>query len=318
MIKSKKTFHDCSDKRKDKKLIRTIGSIVLLVTLSFTACGNKANKAADSTDTTVDEISDATAGSIDENGISDSGEADFDTGLSDRISYQCTEEESDDVILPTDRNIKIMFSGNSLLGAPKVDKHFEELVERYQLNVDEVIREIFYGESIQYQLSLIDDDNWDFVKEDYENADVIIFQEYGGFYEQTYENIKELVDNYCKEDVVVYYYTTQYDYHDTYLKKMAEDESIHVLDFGTLFNRLDSSASPTFGYLYQSDGHPNELAGFIAAGYIYTQLYKTDFTDYPYEELPDNIKELVPGGDDSEKQEFYDEMIEMLNRGVLN
>lgn len=231
-----------------------------------------------------------------------------------RCSYQCTEEESDEILFPIDRDIKILFAGNSLFGEPKVDKYFETLVERYSLNVEEVIREIFYGQSIRYQLSLIDDDDWDFVKEDYANADVILFQEYGGAYETTYEDIRTLIDHYCKEDVVVYYYTTQYDYRDSYLKKMAEDEQIHVLDFGTVLHRLDEDCS----YLYQSDlVHPNELEGFMAAGYIYSQLYKTTFSDYPYEELPENLKELIPGESDAEKEEFYGRMLGILQAGVL-
>lgn len=230
---------------------------------------------------------------------------------------KCTEEEGDEILFDTDRYINVTFAGNSLLGEPKVDKYFKELVDRYQLNVGKVYDDIYYGQNIHFQLSVIDTFEYDFIKEDYEDSDVIVFQEYGYDYDTTLEDIRTLLDNYCKENTVAYYYTTQFDYSDDYLEEIGNDERIHVIDFGALFNELSDMYEET-PYLHKADYHPNELAGFMAAGYIFTQMYKTVFTDYQYSELNDKIKGLIPGDNDTEKEEFYQQMLDVINRGVTN
>ncbi len=64
------------------------------------------------------------------------------------------------------------------------------------------------------------------------------------------------------------------------------------------------------------DYHPNELNGFLAAAYIYTQIYKTDFYDYGYDELDDSLKKMLPGLTDEAKEGYYSEMIRIVNEGA--
>ena len=237
-----------------------------------------------------------------------------------RISTICTEDEGDTPLFDVTETKTIVFTGNSLLNTPQTDRYFKKLVEE-KGNPLNVVSELYNGSNIKYHLDWLEtDEDW---RIPYAEADIILFQEYGADYETTYENICKIIDNYCKEDVIVYYYTTEFDYNGELIEKITNDERMHIIDYGTVMEKLNSlefvgveDGISAYEYLHQkNDYHPNTLNGFLASAYIYNQLYKTSF-DYTYDMLDETMKENIPGGTEEEKITNYNMMVEVINNGV--
>lgn len=344
-----------------KRMIRAgIGCMMLVTAICLWGCGKRQNTAENGQ--FVKQNHETAQG--EEHDPSDTGQEDgydqWDTGqengndqpdleLDEEVAYACTEQETGGTLFDIDKQVTILFAGNSLLKTPDTCYYFDELVKRYHLLVD-TKRELWDGMNIRYQVSLAEFEPD--VAEEYRQADVVILQEYGSHYDTTYEDICELIKNYCKKDVVVYYYTTEFDEPLSYMKKLSENEKIHILDFGKVQHRLneipirqeeekkemqEALGRALYGsdweqlkntnvyemdvtmydFLHKiNDYHPNELNGFLAAAYIYTQLYKTSFEDYSYEELDGRLKNLLPGLTEEAKKDYYQEMIKILNEGV--
>ena len=129
-------------------------------------------------------------------------------------------------------------------------------MERYQLPVN-LVSELWDGMNIRYQVSIAGSNMLD-VGEEYRNADILLIQEYGNHYETTYDDLCELIENYCKDDVIVYYYTTEWDYPARYLQKISDDARIHILDFGSVQNKLNEMKAPgeesMYDYLHLKNG----------------------------------------------------------------
>ena len=326
------------------RLRAEIGFFILAAAICFCGCEKKQNKDetghfADQSDS---EQQEEAAWSEQEDDLSD-------IWMDEAYDYICTEQETGDPLFATNQPVTILFAGNSLLKTPDTCYYFEKLVNRYQLPVN-IERELWDGMNIRFQVSLAESDTD--VAEEYRQADIVILQEYGMHYDTTYQDICELIEKYCKKDVVVYYYTTEFDKPFQYLKEISDHEKIHIIDFGKVQQKLNSipikeeeekaAMQETLGrslygndweqlsktdkmgidvtmydFLHKvNDYHPNELNGFLAAAYIYTQLYKTTFEDYDYEELDDNLKNLLPGLTEETKRDYYREMIKMLNEGI--
>lgn len=240
-----------------------------------------------------------------------------------RISTICTEEEGAEPLFDTTANLNMVFTGNSLINTPQTDRYFGNLIKDKGLSIN-VKSEAYNGYTIEEHLSWFEfDEDW---KIPYAEADIILFQEYGGRYETTYENMCEILDKYCKEDVIVYYYTTEFDYNGELIEKITNDDRMHIIDYGTVMEKLNNlefvgvnytdEYMSAYEYLHEpNDYHPNLLNGFLASAYIYNQLYKTSF-DYTYDMLDDNMKEKIPGGTEEDKTQNYNMMIEIINKGV--
>ncbi|MBQ3545612.1 MAG: hypothetical protein IJA34_11620 [Lachnospiraceae bacterium] len=304
--------------------IRACATILgaLMLSMGLLACG--ANQDKKNEEVIIDQsIKDALDSSKRPNGVEVKEDEGVYIGGDEeifRISTICTEEEGAEPLFDTTEPKTMIFTGNSLLNTPQTDRYFKKLVEE-KGNPLTVVSELYNGSNIKYHLDWLEtDEDW---RIPYAKADIILFQEYGGYYDTTYENICEIIDNYCKENVLVYYYTTEFDSKNDLIDKITKDERMHVIDYGTVMEKLNclvfegvEGDSSAYEYLHQkNDYHPNMLNGFLASAYIYNQLYKTSF-DYTYDMLDDNMKEKIPGETDEDKIMNYNMMLEVINKGV--
>lgn len=297
---------------------------VLMLSMGIVACGeSREKKDNDDRETIIDEeLKDKLDSSkqpvnMEDNEEEINNEYDYEEY---RISTVCTEEEGTEPLFDINEPKTMIFVGNSLLNTPQTDRYFKKLVEE-KGNPLTVISELYNGSNIKYHLDWLEtDEEW---RIPYAEADIILFQEYGGYYDTTYEDICVIIDNYCKEDVLVYYYTTEFDSKNDLIDKITKDERMHIIDYGTVMEKLNclvfegvEGDSSGYEYLHEpNDYHPNLLNGFLASAYIYNQLYKTSF-DYTYDMLDDNMKEKIPGETEEDKTQNYNMMIEVINKGV--
>lgn len=204
----------------------------------------------------------------------------------------------------------VVMIGNSLLEKGDVAKRFLNISENmgYSVKVD---GEYFMGKSIFEEAIYINQvEGYDFIQEELAEADIVIFQEYGGAYDTTLEDIKGLVEKYCKNDVEIYYITTEYDYRSTYLKKLDEN-NIHVLLMVDFLNEVLTEYD--YEYFHLGDGHPNELSGYFSSLFIFSKLYKVNATDVSVDKMDDYSYELLPGDTAEEKEENYNKLAKIID-----
>lgn len=243
----------------------------------------------------------------------------------------CTEDEGEELLFDTEKTVNILFAGNSLLGNPKTYESFGKIASHYGYSVN-VMTSVYDGMSLHFQKELIKNNEMD-TRTKYEQADIVILQEYGNHYDLTYNEICEII-SYCRDDAVIYYYTTEFDRYDDYLKMIESRDRVHILCSGELMNKIgDMDCIPGgdypysdiyfsedlnlfYPYLHENDYHPNIFSGFIAAAYTFTQLYKQDFVDYELKDIDEAIVRLIPGDSVEEKQQNYNVVVEMINQGV--
>lgn len=283
---------------------------IVILSVGMVACSSKQDIKKDESGEQVnnEEVSETTEEEIMEN-------------MFIRKSIVSTEDEGEENLFEVNEDSNILFVGNSLFNTPQTFFYFQKIIEENNFPLN-VMWDVLDGTDIKTHLNWIEMD--DELLEDYGKADIIIFQEYGNRYDTTYEDICAILETYCKEDVLVYYYTTAFDYCGELIEKITEDDRMHVIDYGTLMERLDrveiigdKDGNMGMEFLYiQNDYHPNELNGFMAAAYIYNQLYRTTF-DKTYDELDENMKCKIPGDTEEAKITNYNAMIEVINKGIL-
>lgn len=252
----------------------------------------------------------------------------YDMFLSD---CTCTEDEGEDSLFDTTQPINVLFAGNSLLGNPRTVTSFEQIAEYYGYQVN-IYDSVYDGMNLYFQIGLIKSNEFD-TREKYEQADVVILQEYGCQYDLTYDSICEIIE-YCKDDAVIYYYTTEYDYYGDYLQKIDENERIHIIDCTDLMCKIGMTecipsseyeydiidyyrgADVFEAYFHEQDGHPNMFTGFFNAAYTFTQLFKQDFVNYDYNAIDEKVLKWMPGDTAEEKESNYNVIVDIINEGV--
>lgn len=211
-------------------------------------------------------------------------------------------------LIDTESDNYVVMIGNSLLQKGDVAKRFENIVNAMGNSVT-TEGEYFMGKSLAEIADYITEtDGLEYVGEELAEADVVIFQEYGGYYDTTLEDMKKYIDTYCSDDVVAYYYSTEFDsdysqLNEDYIAKY-EDAGINVLLTCDMLSRLNEE----FGYEYfhLEDYHPNELSGYFSALFLYSKLYKVSATEVPINIMDETAYELMPGNSDEEKANNYD------------
>lgn len=206
--------------------------------------------------------------------------------------------------------------GNSLLGEGKVHNHFQTIATNSgkDLKCD---GEYFYGQTLSSAKLYMDNvEGYDYILDEVNEADILIFQEYGGEYGTTLEDIKEIIGDGGKENAKYFYYTTLFDDYEggEYLKEI-EEEGIHVLMTGKFLSELTTEFfRKDYGeVLRKSDGHPNSFSGYCTSLFMYSKIYKVPAKDIALETMGEEFYELLPGENDEEKCGNYEVIVELID-----
>lgn len=145
------------------------------------------------------------------------------------------------------------------------------------------------------------------IKTRLEKADIVVFQDYGGWQgAETLKSIQKLI-TWCKEDASFYYY--MYDEDDAEMqasdyKKLAKLK-MKLIPKGQMIDAL-SDMSYTYEELHlENDFHPNLLNGYMAALVMHSTIF-----DKKCSELP---KEWVFGEKEGRLAAAYDQALDGIH-----
>lgn len=233
-------------------------------------------------------------------------------------------------LIDTQKNNHFVFIGNSLLGIGKSHLAFKTIAENYGKQVD-TDGLYFYGKTLREAKDAIDDEETYGYQDDVNDADVIVFQEYGMAYETTVEDIKAFMQDYKNDNTVYYYYTSQYDQdmegleefeeeeelqHLFYLKKL-EAMGVHVMSTNKLIEALQEEFEEKQGVnhlIISSDYiHPTIFLGYCTSLYMFSKMYKVSARNVALSSMGEQFYELLPGETDEKKMENYHKITDMID-----
>lgn len=220
-----------------------------------------------------------------------------------------------DKLFDTESDCYVVMIGNSLLQKGEVAKRFQNIATSMGSKVT-AEGEFFMGKSLAEIADFVNETSGlEYVWEELAEADVVVLQEYGGYYETTLEDMNKYIDTYCKDDVTVYYYSTEFDTIDSdfgndYMQEY-QDAGINVLLTCQMLEKLNEE----FGsdYFHLADYHPNELSGYCSALFMYSKLYKVSASDVPLSAMDEEAYSLMPGNSDEEKSANYDKITSIID-----
>lgn len=183
---------------------------------------------------------------------------------------------------PKPDDYKICFIGNSLIDFGNQARYLDDIALTYgrQVSVDQItcggaflrdyIKETFMSKKE--------------VKEKLEKADIVVFQDYGGWQgKETIQSITKL-EKWCREDAMFYYY--MYDQDDSEMVssdyRQLRELGIQFIPKGQMIDALLYEMSYSYEALHlKNDFHPNGFNGYVAALVMHGVIFDEKCTDFP-------------------------------------
>lgn len=189
--------------------------------------------------------------------------------------------------------IKVCFIGNSLIQYGCQSYFLSDIALSYGKNVS--VDKIVYGGSFLSDYLKGTYMSPDTVKKRLKKADIVVFQDYGGWQgDNTVRSIKKL-EKWCKKDAKFYYY--MYEYDD---KEMGDSDykKLRKLDLEFIPKGQMMDALYEMSYSYEDlhlggDFHPNNFNGYMSALVMYGAIFGDKCADFPREWfMEDKTEEL--------------------------
>lgn len=244
-------------------------------------------------------------------GCSNSSEEVNDTSTSTSTSPPKTQTAE-----PKPDDYKVFFIGNSLISYGKQAEFLEDIAQCYgiQISVDQItwggarLRDYLNGTFLPKKD----------VKTRMKQADIIVFQDFGGWQgENTIEAIQKM-EKWCKKDARFYYYMYDGDYEEMetsdyeQLKKLG----LQFIPKGQLINALEDQTYSYEDLHLENDFHPNNFNGYLAALVMNSVIFEKKCIDFPQKGLfgekierlaysIQEVKETLRGDSEKEKWEEF-------------
>lgn len=211
--------------------------------------------------------------------------------------------------------IDVVYIGNSLLAVPGISYKVEKCaqVSGYTINTHDYLSS---GATLKEALERAE--KLDVMKTALAEAEVVVLQEYGNHYETTYDDICEIV-KLCGEEAEIYYYMTDFDYDQTLLQNIANNERVHLIPAADIV----MLAVMELGYDYETDMlkpgdyHPSQTYAHICGLVTFSAITGQKCMDYPITE-EDDIFSYMKGETAAEKQECFNQLYEMADELIAN
>lgn len=213
------------------------------------------------------------------------------TGLGKTEASAKTKEKSQVKKLPPVSR-RVCFIGNSLIEFGYQAEFLEDIAWGYGQNI--TVDKMTYGGAY-----LRDYCNKKFVSQRFVNknivkrklqkADIVVFQDYGGWQgKTTVQAIKKLV-KYCKRKAKLYYYMYE---DDSYEMSSSDYQKLKELKLSFIPKGQMIDSMYDFNYMYgethvEGDFHPNSFNGYLSALLMHAVLFEEKCVDFPRKWFPD-------------------------------
>lgn len=177
----------------------------------------------------------------------------------------------------------ICFIGNSLIEYGNQAGFLVDLSAAFDRNI--TVDQITWGGSHLYEYAAGKYIDKDQLKQRLQRADIVVFQDYGGWQgEETWKAIRKLI-KWCAEDADFYYYMYDEDENEmqAHEYKKLTKLGLKCIPKGQIIDALDNM-SYTFDELHlEGDFHPNIFNGYMAALVMNGTIFGEKCTDLPKE-----------------------------------
>ncbi len=195
--------------------------------------------------------------------------------------------------------IKVCFIGNSLIDYGLQSSYLDDIAMSYGRNLK--VDKITWGGSWLSDYldgSLLPKKE---VKKRLGQAEIVVFQDYGGWQGNTTTNAIKKLKRWCKDNASLYYYM----YEEDNLEMEASDyKKLDKLGLDLIPKGQLIDAMYEMGYTYEelhleADIHPNTFNGYISALVMHNALFDEKCVDFPKEWFSgENAQELSNSLDD--------------------
>jgi hypothetical protein len=171
-----------------------------------------------------------------------------------------------------DGKLMVFFIGNSFTYSFDIPAKFKKIAKTQGIDLGVYVR-AEPGYKLSVHLTELPDYP-DYIK----NADIVILQDYGGFWADTDKLIPQIQALFDKK-VMFYYYPYVV---PSRVYNSVEIENITFVPTGDIFNELLKEYSKDN---FIANDHNNDLCSYIFANAIYSVIFNADCTDFPYKSV---------------------------------
>lgn len=243
------------------------------------------------------------------------------------ILWMCGCQKSFDEATNEVNNRKsIIFIGNSLTSIGCMPFHLE-----YMLGDDYTVTDACVdGSCLEEHYEWFSNDSYEF-RNALETADIVVFQDYGGFTDTTEKSIRK-IQAICKDNAEFYFLMTEFccsaDYIDQNCIQMIDSlGNISAIPSGIITDFVCNEYFDGEHFIMEDGYHPTILNGYFMALTFVKEVYETDNVNDVWQITLGNYSSQIPGDTDAEKAAFmkdaqnaafdkYDE-VKIRYKGVL-
>lgn len=186
---------------------------------------------------------------------------------------------------PKPDDYRVFFIGNSLISYGKQAEFLEDIAQSYgiQISVDQVT---WGGATLRDYLEETFLPKKD-VKPRMKQADIVVFQDFGGWRgEETIRCIRKL-KKWCKKDARFYYYMYDGDYEEMVSEdyEQLKNLKLQCIPKGQLITALEDITYSYEELHLEGDFHPNNFNGYLAALVMNSVIFDKKCSDFPWDGL---------------------------------
>lgn len=199
----------------------------------------------------------------------------------------------------TSKELNVLFIGNSLTRVSKITEQFGKMAELNGKKI-KVNTCLYDGCTLNRHISALNKESKKLLK----NADVVIFQEYGGKRDTTASDVKKLMDR-GKKNAKFLFYLTDCDTnkYNCIERRVGQNDNLSFIPAGHVHDLLISKKMYTYEELHQpNDYHQNPLYAFVIAQTIYATLFDQDLSKIKYNDFASYIDTYLKGATNQDKQ----------------
>ena len=197
----------------------------------------------------------------------------------------------------------IIFIGNSLTSIGCMPFHLE-----YMLGDDYTVTDACVdGSCLEEHCEWFSNDSYEF-KNALETADIVVFQDYGGFTDTTEKSIRKM-QTMCKDNAEFYFLMTEFcctvDYIDQDCVQIIDSlGNISAIPSGIITDFVCNEYFDGEHFIMEDSYHPTILNGYFMALTFVKAVYETDEVNDVWETTLWNYTSQIPGNTIDEKAAF--------------
>lgn len=185
------------------------------------------------------------------------------------------------------KNCRVCLVGNSLIQYGSQAGFLQDIAKGYGRDI--TVDQLTWGGVYLKDYAKATGSNKKEVKYHLKKADIVVFQDYGGWQNKKTTNAIRKLEKWCRKNAQFYYYMYDYDHYEINDAGYQTLSSLNIslIPKGRMIEkmRLDNFFLDQELRL-EGDYHPNSLNGYLSALMMYAVIFDEKCTDFPQKWFP--------------------------------